>query len=129
MPATGFLEYARAIRAAVDNLSDSGDAVLVSLQVDQRSSVRGFIEGALQFRDGSRLTFREFIDTTQDEPRLMYAYHYQDAAQELAFRYDNAAHRPALLQPTHKHTPAGIEAAPLPTFAAVLDEILEILGS
>lgn len=66
MPATGFLEYARAIRATVDNLTDSGGTVLVSLQVDQRSSVRGFIEGALQFRDGSQLTFREFIDTTQD---------------------------------------------------------------
>ena len=52
MPTTGFLEYARAIRAAIDNLTDSGDAVLVSLQLDQRSSVRGFIDGALHFHDG-----------------------------------------------------------------------------
>ena len=129
MPTTVFLEYARAIRAAVDSLTDSGDAVLVSVQVDQRSSVLGFIEGALQFRDDSRLTFREFIDTTQNEPRLMYAYHYQDAAQELVFRYDNAAHRPTLSQPPHKHTPAGIEAAPMPTFAAVLDQIVQFLDS
>jgi hypothetical protein len=129
MPTTGFLEYARAIRTAVDNLTDSGDAVLVSLQLDQRSSVRGFIDGALQFYDGSQLIFREFLDTTRDEPRLMYAYHYQDAAQELIFRYDNAAHRPALSQPTHKHAPDGIETASLPTLAEVLDEILQILGS
>ena len=64
MPTTGFLEYARAIRTAVDNLTDSGDAVLVSLQLDQRSSsVRGFIDGTLQFYEGSQLIFREFLDT------------------------------------------------------------------
>ena len=26
----------------------------------------------------------------------MYAYHYQDADTNLVFRYDNAAHKPAL---------------------------------
>ena len=59
MPTTGFLEYARAIRTAVDNLTDSGDAVLLSLQLDQRSSrvVRGFIDGTLQFYEGSQLIF------------------------------------------------------------------------
>jgi len=129
MPTTGFLEYARAIRDAIDSLTDSGDAVLVSLQLDQRSSVRGFIDGALQFHDGSQLIFREFLDTTRDKPRLMYAYHYQDAAQELVFRYDNAAHRPALSQPMHKHTPDGVETAPPPALAEVLDEILQILDS
>ena len=103
--------------------------MLVSLQLDQRSSVRGFIDGALHFYEGSHLIFREFLDTTHDNPRLMYAYHYQDAAQELIFRYDNAAHRPALSQPTHKHTPDGIETASPPTLAEVLDEILQILGS
>ena len=129
MPAIGFLEYARAIRAAVDNLTDSGDAVLVSLQLDQRSSVRGFIDGALQFYSGSQLIFREFLDTTRDEPRLVYAYHYQDAAQQLVFRYVNAAPRPALPQLTHAHTLSGIEPASPPALAEVLDEILQILGS
>ena len=128
MPTSGFLEYARSLRDAIDRLTDSGDAVLVSLQLDQRSSVRGFIDGTLQFHDGSQLIFREFLDTTRNEPRLMYAYHFQDAAQELVFRYDNAAHRPALSQPAHKHTPAGIEAAHLPPFTVVLDEILQFLG-
>ena len=94
----------------VDDLIDSADAVLVSLQIDQRSSVRGFIEGVLEFSNGSQLIFREFVDATQNEPRLMYAYHYQNAAQELVFRYDNAAHRPALSEPAHKHyAGSGIE--------------------
>jgi len=129
MPTTGFLECARAIRDAIDRLTDSGDAVLVSLQLDQRSSVRGFIDGTMQFHDGSQLIFREFLDATRNEPRLMYAYHYQDAAQQLVFRYDNAAHRPALPQPAHRHTLSGIEPASPPALAEVLDEILRILGS
>ena len=128
MPTTGFLEHARTIRAAVDDLTDSGDAVLVSLQVDQRSAVRGFIEGSLQFRDGSQLIFREFLDATRREPRLMYAYHYQDAAQQLVFRYDNAAHRPALAQPEHKHTTSGIVLTTAPQLPTLLDEILEIIA-
>jgi len=103
--------------------------VLVSLQLNQRSSVRGFIDGALHFHEGSQLIFREFLDTTRDNPRLIYTYHYQNATQELIFRYDNAAHRPALTQPTHKHSPDGIETASPPTLAGVLDEILQILGS
>jgi hypothetical protein len=64
MPVIGFLEYARTLRDAIDRLTDSGDAVLVSLQLDQRSSVRGYIDGALQFYEGSQLIFREFLDTT-----------------------------------------------------------------
>lgn len=129
MSAIGFLEYVRIVRDAIDRLTDSGDAGLVGLQLDQRSSVRGFIDGSLQFHDDSQLIFREFLDTTRDEPRLMYAYHYQDAAQQLVFRYDNAAHRPALPQLAHRHTPSGIEPALPPTLAEVLDQILQILGS
>ena len=81
MPTTSFLEHVRTLRAALDGLTASGDAVLVSLQVDQRSAVRGFVEGSLQFHDGSQLTFREFVDTTRRDPRLMYAYHFQDSNQ------------------------------------------------
>jgi hypothetical protein len=33
----------------------TGDAVVLSLQVDQRSAIRGFIAGSLQFADGSTL--------------------------------------------------------------------------
>lgn len=128
MPAIGFLEYVRTVRTALDELTDSGDVGLVDLQIDQRSAVRGLIEGSLQFRDGSQLIFREFLDTTRREPRLMYAYHYQDSAQLLVFRYDNAAHRPALAQPDHKHTPSGIALVPVPEWRTLLDEILNLVG-
>ena len=79
---------------------------------------------ASQLGDGSELHFREYIDLTQAEPKIMYAYHYQDADHNLIIRYDNAAHKPALPQPEHKHTPLGIEASPVPTLAEVLDQVL-----
>jgi len=125
MPATSFPEYAQSITDILDAVVATGQATLVSLQIDQRSMLRGFITGMLLFDDGSELHFREFVDTTLSEPKVMYAYHYQDARAELVFRYDNAAHHPPLPQPEHKHTPTGIIASPVPTLVQVIDEALK----
>ena len=125
MPATNFPEYARGIEDVLAATVAAGEVTLVSIQIDQRSSLRGFIAGLLQFNDASELHFREFVDTSLPEPRLMYAYHYQDANQDLVFRYDNAAHRPPLPQVEHKHTPAGVEVSPAPTLAQVVDKTLK----
>jgi len=124
MPATTFPEYARSLTAVLDTVVATGQAMLAALQVDQRSVVRGFIAGTLQFNDGCTLHFREFVDVTQAEPKIMYAYHYQDADNNLILRYDNAAHRPALPQPEHKHTRSAIELVRAPTLTEVLGEIL-----
>jgi prophage DNA circulation protein len=123
MPATTFPEYAQHITDLLNQAVATGEAVLSTLQVDQRSAVRGLIAGVLQCNDGSELHFREYVDVTQTEPKIMYAYHYQDADHRLLFRYDNAAHKPALPQPAHKHMPMGIEVAPVPTLAVVLDQV------
>jgi hypothetical protein len=125
MPATNFPEYARGIEDVLDAAVATGDATLVSIQIDQRSSLRGFIAGLLQFNDASELHFREFVDTSLPGPRLMYAYHYQDANKHLIFRYDSAAHRPSLPQAEHKHTPVGVKVSLAPTLAQVVDEILK----
>ena len=124
MPATNFPEYAQSVSHVLDTLVATGEVGLTSLQVDQRSAVRGFIIASLQCDDGSVLEFREFVDASQTEPKIMYAYHYQDADHNVIFRYDNAAHRPALPQPEHKHTPSGIALAPVPTLSEILDLIL-----
>jgi Family of unknown function (DUF6516) len=124
MPATTFPEYVQRMTDLLNQVVTTGETVLNAFQVDQRSAVRGLIAGMLQFGNGSELHFREYIDMTQAEPRIMYAYHYQDADHNLIFRFDNAAHKPALPQPEHKHTPLGIEASPVPTLAEVLDQIL-----
>lgn len=125
MPAATFSEYVRSLNEALNTVVATGEAVVSTLQVDQRSAVRGFIAGALQFHNRSTLSFREFVDLSQAEPKVMYAYHYQDAAHNLIFRYDNAVHRPSLPQPEHKHTPAGIDVSPVPTLPGVLDQILK----
>ena len=103
-----FPEYARHISHLLDEMITTQQTISVNLQIDQRSTLRGFITGILTFDDDSELHFREFVDVTRTEPRIMYAYHYQDAAKSLVFRYDNAAHRPKLPQPEHKHTASGV---------------------
>lgn len=96
MPVTNFPEYVQRITYLLDTAVATGEAVLLALHVDQRSAWQGFIAGPLQFEDESTLDFREFVELSQPEPKIMYAYHYQDAEHNLIFRYDNAAHRPAL---------------------------------
>ena len=86
MPATNFPNYARSISDTLDRVVATGEAVLLTLQVDQRSFMQGFIAGSLQFEDGSTLHFREFVNVSRLEPKLMYAYHYQDANSNLVFR-------------------------------------------
>jgi hypothetical protein len=125
MPTTSFPEYAKAITAQIEALLASGQARLVNLQVDQRSMLRGLISGILAFEDDSELHFSEFVDLTQPEPRLMYAYHFQDSNKALVFRYDNAAHRPPLPSAEHKHIVSTVSPAPAPTLTQVIDEILE----
>ena len=125
MPATNFPEYARGIEEVLDAAVAAGEAVLVSIQTDHRSLLRGFIVGLLQFNNASELHFREFVDTSLPEPRLMYAYHYQDANKDLIFRYDNAAHRPPLSRAEHKHTSSGVQVSLAPTLAQVVDEVLK----
>ena len=125
MPTTSFPEYARGIADTLNKVVEASDADSLTLQVDQRSSMQGFIAGSLQFTDGSLLHFREFVDLHHAQPKLMYAYQYQDVGANIIFRYDNAAHRPALSQAEHKHTSSSIEPAPAPTLAEVLNEILK----
>ncbi len=125
MPANSFHEYVPSISDTVDALLAGGQATQVSLDIDQRSSLRGFIKGLLRFDDDFELHFREFIDVTLAEPRIMYAYHYQDKSKELIFRYDNALRCPLLPQQEHKHTPLAISIEQPPTLAEIISEILD----
>jgi len=93
-----FVDYIANIRKALSLAALSGLIVSSTLHEEQRSVSKGFIQGIIKFLDGSELHLREFVETTLPEPRLMYAYHYQDAMRQLIFRYDNAAHKPALAQ-------------------------------
>ncbi len=124
MPASNFPEYALDLRETLDAALRSSAAASTTLNADARSALRGFLTGQVVFLDGSELHFREFIDLTQTDPRVMYAYHYQDASARLIFRYDNARHRPALPQAEHRHSPANVRPSHAPTLADVLAEIV-----
>lgn len=118
-----FQAYLEQIQDVLNATLSGGSVHLIEFQADIRSESIGFFAGVLQFDDGSKLHFREYVDTSLPQPRLMYAYHYQNADNSLRFRYDNAAHRPALPSPDHKHTTGGIHVTTPPTLQDVLDEI------
>jgi len=126
MPAANFPEYVQELQAALSEVQALGEVEVTTLQVDQRSALRGLVAGSLQFSDGSTLHFREFVDLSQAEPKLTYAYHYQTAAAVLIFWYNNATHRPPLSQAAHKHTPTGTEVSPIPTLREVITQILHL---
>ncbi len=118
-----FQNYLSNIEAILNEALSIGNVSLIEFQAEPRSTTIGFLAGVLQFGDGSQLHFREYVDTGQPEPRRMYAYHFQDADKRLVFRYDNAAHRPPLSTPEHKHTTEGVAVSLPPTLREVLDEI------
>jgi hypothetical protein len=95
------------------------------LAFDNRSNMRGTIQGRLRFHDGSQLTFGEVLILRKRElVKLRYTFHYQDAAGEMIFRYDNAPHHPNLpTHPHHKHVGSTIESAEMPDLSNVLREI------
>ncbi len=126
MPVANFPDYVRALQAVLNEANALGEVEVTTLQVDQRSALRGMVTGGLQFRDGSTLHFREFVDLSQTEPKLTYAYHYQTDADTLIFRYDNATHRPPLSQAAHKHTLTGVEVSSIPTLREIIDQILQL---
>lgn len=118
-------EYFNTIREAID---ESPIVQSARVTYDKRSMYIGFIRGALYLLDGSRLHFREFVDTQAGVERYMYAYQYQREDGELVFRYDNTDHHRSLNLPTHPHHKHNgirnrIVASPAPTLAQVLIEI------
>lgn len=84
------------------------------------------MSGSLEFVDGTRLEFTEYIDLRFRPERMNYVFHCQDIDSNLVFRYDNAAHKPVLPFACHKHTADGyVIAADPPELSTVLDEIME----
>lgn len=68
-----FPAYLNDLQAAVAAHVDTDEAQLVQFQADARSLTIGYVSGLLMYGDGSELHFRAFIDTRQEQPRLMYA--------------------------------------------------------
>lgn len=75
----------------------AGYLLSCDMLTDARSDDLGYVRATLTFSDRSELHVREYVRVSDDRvERLALAYHYQDAAGRLRFRYDNARHRPSL---------------------------------
>jgi hypothetical protein len=102
------------------------DEIQDHFQKDKRSQHIGYFRAELFFPDGSSLHVREFATTQLRIDRYTYVYHYQDADDQLIFRYDNTHHFPDLPDfPHHRHTPYEVASASEPDLQSVIDEILK----
>ena len=108
-----------------DTIISRGYIEIESLVIDDQAGQRSTIEGRLLFHNGSFLEFDEAILVrNQQIVKIRYAYHYQDSAGELIFRYDNAPHHPNILTyPHHKHIGSAVEPTQVPDLSQVLNEI------
>ena len=101
------------------------------VNLDKRAELIGFVRGEVQFQDGSSLLFfRELIDMSLPEQKVMYAYHYQKDDGTLIFRYDNTAHHKSVSSfPHHKHLENDeVESSDIPTLESVLREIEDLIS-
>jgi hypothetical protein len=107
-------------------IASSALVIQSDAQFGKRGEETGYIRGNLIFRDGTLLHFREYIDLEDGLERLMYSYHYMDAAQQIRFRYDNVEHHSHIATfPHHKHdgSEENVVESTAPMFAQVLAEI------
>jgi hypothetical protein len=121
--------YFDQIKALVNKYAVTHFVLDTKVSFEMRPGEQGYLTGSITFEDGSVLHFREFLDSVEDTmDKLMYTYHYQDAGNQLIFRYDNARHRPPLGSLEHKHIPGQVVEAPAPTLEDVLAEIVMAKG-
>jgi hypothetical protein len=81
-----------------------------NLNIDRKTEDVAFISGIIEFRDGTTLDFKEFIDSTRfGIEKYKYAYNYRMST-DIIFRYDNAPDPRAKKTdtfPHHKHIKSG----------------------
>ncbi len=121
--------YLAQIRAIVDRYAVTSFVLDTKVSFEARPGDQGYLTGSITYADGSVLHFREFLDAAGETvDKLTYTYHYQDAGNQLIFRYDNARHRPLLRSLEHKHAPGQVVEMPAPALDEVLAEIATIKG-
>ena len=77
-----------------------------NLTIDRKTADIAFISGRIDFREGTTLDFKEFIEDSEGNiEKYKYAYNYRRASVNI-FRYDNAPDPYAKnlkTSPHHKH--------------------------
>jgi hypothetical protein len=121
--------YFAQINTIIDQYAATSFVLEAKVSFETRPGDQGYLTGIVGFTDESKLHFSEYLDQTADGvDKLMYTYQYQNADNELIFRYDNARHKPALSSREHKHLPTQAIEAPAPTLDDVLAEIATTRG-
>ena len=113
------------VSRAGDTLYSRQDIVVENFQI-LLTTAGVILQARLRFYDHSILIVVEEIEKAgvRDVRRLTYKFHYQDAAEILIFRYDDAPHYPHLIfYPHHKHIGGSVIDAEPPDLADVLREI------
>ena len=117
--------YFTRIKTLLDRYAALDFVLEITAHFDVRPGDQGFLSGVVIFNDQSVLYLREFLDTVNGVvEKIMYSYHYQTVDNTLIFRYDNAAHKPALLFRDHKHLAEQITKVRPPELEEVLAEIV-----
>lgn len=119
----------RYLHRLYDTIISRGYVELERLDFDGLPGRQGIIEGRLRFHDGSLLDFDEVVLLRSEQiVKLRYAYHYQNEAGEVIFRYDNAPHYPNIITyPHHKHVGSAVEPAQVPDLSEILREIEQMI--
>ncbi len=77
----------------------------------------------IRFSSGYLLELNESVVVEGEIKHLGYRYHFQDAQNDLVFRYDNTPHFPKLKSfPDHKHTKSEVEASNKPSILDVIED-------
>ena len=91
-------------------INSSTIASSYNLNIDRKTADIAFISGRIDFRDGTTLDFKEFIEGSEDTiDKYKYAYNYRKGSDSI-FRYDNAPDPSAKgikTFPHHKHLKGG----------------------
>ena len=121
-------EYLSALRREIERLDTHGLAESIDFHEELRAGKQAIIKAEIVLTDGSLLIFKEYIDAKYRIARVSYAYHYQSSNGRLIFRYDNAAHKPALNFSEHKHIAGGdIEPSAPPEISKLIEEVISYL--
>ena len=91
-------------------INSSAIASAYNLTIDRKAADIAFISGKIEFRNGSILDFKEFIESTeQGIEKYKYAYNFRIGSVSF-FRYDNTPDPNAKeikTFPHHKHLKSG----------------------
>ena len=121
-------EYLSALRSGIELLDTHGFAESIDFHEELRAGKQAIVKAEIVLIDGSLLIIREYIDARYGVAKVSYAYHYQCRNGRLIFRYDNAAHKPALSFSEHKHTSGGdIKPSAPPEILKLIEEVIGYL--